>query len=74
MNCPICKEEHGEEYLEFSKIKKHEKDEWFYEYYYIYVYCNYADMGLSFISENDDRNPYITHKHISKLYNIKNAD
>ena len=57
MICPICKEEHEEDYLEISKIKKHEKDEWFNEYYYIYVYCNYADMGLSFISENDDKGP-----------------
>ena len=51
MKCPICDQEHNKDYLEVSDIRKHEKDDEYAEHYYIYVYCNYSDIGVSFYAD-----------------------
>jgi len=54
MKCPICQQEHYEEYLEYSKIRHHEKDDLYKERYYIYVYCKYSDIGASFYMDEGE--------------------
>ena len=51
MMCPICDQEHDNSYLEFSDIRKVEKDEFYNDHYYIYVYCNFSDIGVSFYAD-----------------------
>jgi hypothetical protein len=51
ITCPICNESHPKDYLEYSDVKEYKEDGLYKGHFYIYVYCNYADEGLSFYAE-----------------------
>lgn len=48
MKCLICNQEHDEDYLDFGKITHEKADEFYAEHLAVFVYCNYADKGITF--------------------------
>ena len=48
MKCPICNQEHHEDDLQFGKITHKKADDFYGEHLAIFVYCNYADKGVTF--------------------------
>jgi len=53
VNCPICGKRHRKDYLEIINIGTEDgnSDDGLLPHLFVYIYCNFADMGLMFYTD-----------------------
>ena len=53
VNCPICGKRHRKDYLEITNIDYNDgnDDAGVLPHIWVYIYCNFADMGLTFYND-----------------------